>query len=151
MPKRHINLTYAAVATTTAPFQEQSASKSIRSPDPSITPNVTHGAIFITLNDNSSRIAELETSIQSIHSKSISMQSDHQGLRADFQKVVYGVLQHSKEILALQSDIHSISSIIQEICNAVLPNASSIFFDPLLHPCASPMTSLFAIMHKGQS
>jgi hypothetical protein len=109
MPNGCINLTYATAVAITRPCQEQSAIQSTSAPDPSIAQNVTHDAIYITSNDNSSHLPELETSLQSIHSGCISMQSDHQSLRADFQKVIFGVLQHSKAIQAMQIDMHSLN------------------------------------------
>jgi hypothetical protein len=68
--------------------------------------------------DNISRLAELEFSLQSIQSERTSMQSDHHILRDDFQKVMDGVLQHSKEIQSMHSDVRSLSVMILEIRNA---------------------------------
>jgi imidazoleglycerol phosphate synthase glutamine amidotransferase subunit HisH len=123
MPKFCINLAYATAVTTTTPHQEQSANQSLIVPDLLTVPNITHDAVSITSNDNSIRLAELENSLHFIHSKRISMQSDHQSIRADCQKVISGVLEHSKEIQAMQSDMHSISLTTHNIRNAVLPNA----------------------------
>jgi hypothetical protein len=80
----------------------------------------------IASSDKTIRLAELETRLQSIHPEYISMQSGHQIPRADFQKVISGVLKHSNEIQAIQSDIPSLSTTIKEICNDVLPNSTHI-------------------------
>jgi hypothetical protein len=101
MPKRCINLTYTAAAAKYNPIKEQSAIHPLNASEPMPIPMVNHDAISISSNDNSSRLAELELSLKSIHSERLSLQSDHQSLRADFQKVVSGVLQHSKEIQAM--------------------------------------------------
>jgi Mg2+ and Co2+ transporter CorA len=84
---------------------------------------------------NSGCLAMLESSIVSIQSECNSMQSDHKKLRNEFQKVINDVLKHSKEIQAMQGEVRRLTSTMQEIYNAILPNA------PLLPPC-SPFAAL---------
>jgi hypothetical protein len=123
MPTHHINFTYAAAAATPNPMQEQSAIHSLNASEPISVPKVTHDAISISSNDNISRLAELKSCLKSIHSERLSLQSDHHSLRADFQKLISGVLQHSKEIHAMQSDIPSPSSMTEYTHNTVFSNA----------------------------
>jgi hypothetical protein len=134
MPKRRINLTYVAAVTTTNPRLAQPSIHPPAAPD-SIVATSKQRSTVIAPGDNSSRLAELETSLQYIQSERIFMQSDHQSLIYDFQKVVSGVLQHIQEIQAMQSDVHSLSSMILEIRNAVLPISCFILREPISHPC----------------
>jgi hypothetical protein len=57
------------------------------------------------------------------------MGSDHKQLRHEFQKVLTGVIKHWKEIQAMQSEVSSLTAMVQEICNAILPNT------PPIPPC----------------
>jgi hypothetical protein len=54
------------------------------------------------------------------------MESDHKQLRHDFAKVITGVLKHSEEIKSMQSEVSGFTAMVQEIRNAILPNAPPI-------------------------
>jgi hypothetical protein len=71
--------------------------------------------------DNSSRLAELESSIQAIYSECLSFQSELKGLQEEFHKVVTSALQHSKQIQAIQSDMRGLSVMVIELRNGIPP------------------------------
>jgi hypothetical protein len=83
---------------------------------------------------NISRLAELGSSLLSIQSECTSTQSDHTQLQNEFQKFLIRVLKHSKEIQVIQSEVCGLTSLMQEICNATLPNVSPL---PPLPPFAA--------------
>jgi chromosome segregation ATPase len=85
-------------------------------------------------NGNSSRLAELESSLLSIQSQRTSMQSDHTRLQNEFQNVRMGVIKHYKEIQAMQSEVLGLTTMMQEIRNAILSNASPLHHSLLLLP-----------------
>jgi hypothetical protein len=62
---------------------------------------------------NSIRLAELESSLLSIQSECTSMQLEHTQLQNEFQKVLTGVLNHSKEIQAMQSEVRGLTTTMQ--------------------------------------
>jgi hypothetical protein len=80
----------------------------------------------VSSTDNSNRLTELKSSITLINSEHLSFQDDHQILSAEFQQVITGAIQHSKQKHAIQSDMLIISSMILEIRSALLPNAPPI-------------------------
>jgi hypothetical protein len=85
----------------------------------------------VVSSDNSSRLSELELSIQSIDSERLSFKSEFKGLQAEFQKVIMSALQHSKKIQAMQSDMRGLSAMVLELRNGLIPNA------PPLPPCST--------------
>jgi hypothetical protein len=50
------------------------------------------------------------------------MQSYHTQLQDYFQKVITGVLKHSKEMQSTQSEVRSLTTMMQEIRNTILSN-----------------------------
>jgi hypothetical protein len=124
-PKQRINLTDADAEAATAITHEQSTTPcTVNVPMPISTS--TQEVISVSYNDNISRLAELESTINSINSERISLQADHQSLQAEFQKVITSALQHSNQIQAIQSDMRSLSSMVLKIRSALLLNAPLI-------------------------
>jgi chromosome segregation ATPase len=104
--------------------------------DASITPpQRTKDTTPVTSSANSSRLAEIESSIQSIDSESLSLKSKFKGLQAEFQKVITSVLQHSKQIQAIQSDMRGLSAMVLELRNGLLPNDPPLPPVTHSHPC----------------
>jgi hypothetical protein len=132
--KRGINVSYASAVTTPSPIPAPLESNHVISP-----PNVYMMDMSLHIpthtGGNISRIAEFEPSLLSKQSERTSMQSGHTQLRNEFQKVFTGVLTHSKEIQATQSEVHGLTTLTQEICNAIVPNASPL-------PPRSPFAAL---------
>jgi hypothetical protein len=93
-PKRRINLTYADAAANATPMLEQSTTSTTTNAS-TLAPTCTQYTTSIVSNDNSSRLAELESIIQSIDSEHLSFQSEFKGLHAEFKKVMTSDLQHS--------------------------------------------------------
>jgi hypothetical protein len=102
IPKRRINVSYAAEVMTPSPTPAPSDNNHVVSP-----PNIDMFDISLHIptptGGNSSCLAEMESSLLSIQSERTPMQSDHTQLRNEFQKFLTGVLKHSKEIQAMQS------------------------------------------------
>jgi TolA-binding protein len=104
--KRCINTTYDAALVS--PVQQSStpviAETNIVNTGSNAQQNdMTHTTSPV--NDNSSRLAELEESIKSIQLKCVEMETSHKQLCEDFPKVLSGLMQHSKEIQAMQHDV----------------------------------------------
>jgi hypothetical protein len=135
-PKRCINISYAtAVASPSPSPRPVSPANNFTSPPPNVDMIDTSLDIPTLTDVNSSRLAELESSVSSIQSEGDYMQSDYKQLRNEFQKDLSGVIQHSKEIRAIHSDISELTTMMQEIRNIILPSAP-----PLL--LRSPFASL---------
>jgi hypothetical protein len=75
-------------------------------------PQRTQDTTSVTSSANNSRLAELESIIQSIDSESLSFQSEFKGLQDEFQKLIASALQHSKQIQSIQSDMRGLSATV---------------------------------------
>jgi hypothetical protein len=128
--KRGINISYTAAVTTTSPAPAPCESNHVVSPS---NLDMMDMSLHIPTHNggNSSRFVELEQSLLSVQSERTSVQSDRTQLRNDFQKVLTGVLKHSKEFQAMQSEVRGLAKMMQEILNAILPNA--LPFTPCSH------------------
>jgi hypothetical protein len=104
-------------------------------------PTHTQEVISVSSNDNSSRLAELESSIQSINSERISFQFNFKCLQAEFQKVTTSALQHSKKIQAIQSDMRGLSSMFLELRTGLSPMLPQCFLIQHYLQCVSLMIS----------
>jgi hypothetical protein len=96
IPKRRINVSYAEVVTTPSPATAPFESNRVVSP-----PNVDmmNMPLYIPTHTggSGSRLAELKSSLLSIQSERTSVQSVHAQLQNEFDKVLTGVLKHSKK------------------------------------------------------
>jgi hypothetical protein len=90
-PKQRLNLTYSDAAANVTPMIEQSTTSATANA-PTLTPTRTQDSTSGASNDNSSRLAELESSIQSIDSERSSLQYKFKGIQAEFQKVITSAL-----------------------------------------------------------
>jgi hypothetical protein len=133
IPKRHINVSYAAAVASPSPTPDTSENKHVVSP-PNIDMLDMPLHIPTPTGGNSIRLAELESSLLSIQSKHTSMQSDHTQLKNEFQKVLTGVLKHSKEIQAIQSEVRGLTTMMQEIRNIIFPMQHICLDDTPLQP-----------------
>jgi hypothetical protein len=79
MPKSSINLTNTAAITTASSQQGQYLAQPLTVSNSSAI--TVMDSPYIVSDDNSGCVADLESSLKSIHSECISMQSDHQSLR----------------------------------------------------------------------
>jgi hypothetical protein len=126
IPKRRINISYAAAVTTPyhapAPFERNHA---VSPPNADIMDMSLH--IPTHTGGNISSLAELEASLLSIQSESTFMQSDHTQLRNEFQKILTGVLKHSKEMQAIQSEVRGLTAVMQKFRNAIFPNELPLY------------------------
>jgi hypothetical protein len=122
IPKYRINVSCIAAVTSQSPTPAPSENNHAISP-----PNIDMLDMSLHIPTpngvNSSRLTELESSLLSIQSERTSMQSDQTQLQNEFQKVLTGVLKHSKESQAMQSEVHGLTTMMQDICNAIFPNA----------------------------
>jgi hypothetical protein len=112
IPKRRINISYAAAVSAPSPSPAPSGSNHIFSP-PKVDMMDMSLHIPTPTGGNISRLAGLEARLLSIQFKHTSMQSDHTQLWNDFQKVLTGVLNHSKEIQAMQSEVRGLTTTMQ--------------------------------------
>jgi hypothetical protein len=110
-PKRCINITYADAAANSSCMQEPAIADD-KADTPITAPQLTQDTTSVISSVNSSRLTELESSIQSIDSERLSFQSKFKGLQAEFPKVITSALQHSKQIQAIQSDMRGLSDMV---------------------------------------
>jgi hypothetical protein len=134
IPKRRINVSYAAAVTTPPPSPAPPENNHIVSP-----PNIDMMDMSLHIPTPKwgtiRRLVDLEPSLLSIPYECISIQSDHTQLRNEFQKVLTGVLKHSKEIQSMQSEVRRLVTMMQEIRNVILTNAPPL-------PSPSPLAAL---------
>jgi hypothetical protein len=113
---------YTDAAASAPPTHEQDNTY-LKSNTSTAAPPRTQDTTSVVSSDNNIRLAELESIIHCIDSERLSFQSEFKGLQAEFHKVITSALQHSKQIQAIQSDMHGLSSMVLELRNGILPNA----------------------------
>jgi hypothetical protein len=141
MSKRRINLSYANAVATPSP-RPASPDNNVKAPFPSPNVDIIDISLHIPTptDENSSRLADLESNLVYIQSKRDVMQSDHKQLCNEFQRVLSSVIQHSKEIRAMQSDARELMTMMQESRNDILPNTPICHHALPLQPYTSTMT-----------